>query len=439
MTKRRTSRIRLRRLFAPTAGLYRCVLAAIVGALLFGLGFIISFQTLLLPALESLAERWDGVLSQVASQDAADLANHVLGLLLLLAGTYLAFWGIRAFVRQMAEALDPRAKRGVLDVYGRKQMLARGPRIVALGGGTGLGTLLRGIKHHTSNITAVVTVTDDGGSSGRLVSEMGIIPPGDIRNCLVALADAEGRMTDLFQHRFTQASGPLSGHSIGNLLIAGFFEQTGDVDTALQMASEVLAIRGRVIPSTRDKVRLRAIMADDSEITGETAIVESSQRIRRIFLEPEKVMPHPDALEAIRNADLICIGPGSVFTSVIPNLLVPGIAEAVHDSPAIKAYICNVMTQHGESDAFTAAEHLVALDANIDQRVCDFVIMNTATPHADTIERYRASGQEVVEADVDRVSAMGYRPIIGDFMNETDFVRHEPARLAQKLIDLLYK
>ena len=303
-----------------------------VGALLFGLGFIISFQALLLPALESLAERWDGVLSQVTSQDAADLANHILGLLLLLTGAYLAFWGIRAFVRQMAEALDPRAKRGVLDVYGRQQMLARGPRIVALGGGTGLSTLLRGIKHHTSNITAVVTVTDDGGSSGRLVSDMGIMPPGDIRNCLVALADAEGRMTDLFQHRFTQASGPLSGHSIGNLLIAGFFEQTGDVDTALQMASEVLAIRGRVIPSTRDKVRLRAIMADDSEITGETAIVESSQRIRRIFLEPEEVMPHPDALEAIRNADLICIGPGSVFTSVIPNLLVPGIAEAVHDS-----------------------------------------------------------------------------------------------------------
>ncbi len=439
MTTRKTNRNRLKRLFAPTAGLYRYVFAALAGAAIFLIGFGISFQTLLLPVFQSVAEKWNSMIGGVVAEDSTDFTNHLLGLIFLMLGIYLVFWSIRSFIRRMAESLNPEAKRGVIDVYAKKEMLARGPKIVVLGGGTGLSTLLRGLKEYSSNITAIVTVTDDGGSSGRLVNDMGIIPPGDMRNCLVALADAERRMTDLFQHRFTQASGPLSGHSIGNLMIAGFFEQTKDVDKALQMASDVLAIRGRVIPSTRDKVQLKALMEDGSEIVGETALVASDLKVRRIFLEPEEIAPHDEAVKAILDADLVCIGPGSVYTSVIPNLLIPGIGEALSESKAAKAYICNVMTQRGESDAFTAAEHMVSIEANVNHRICDYVLVNTSAPGPDSLQRYREGGQDVVEPDVDRIRHMGYKPVTGDFMSETDYVRHDPARLAERLINLLYQ
>ncbi|MEX2243087.1 MAG: uridine diphosphate-N-acetylglucosamine-binding protein YvcK [Fimbriimonadaceae bacterium] len=433
----RTRRNRFRRLLAPTAGLYRYVAAAVAGLLVFLLGAIVIFRTLLEPVYEDASGSWDAFLLRLGYGDTADTVTHVLGLVLVVLGFYVLVWGIKRFDKRVAEAVDPNARVGVMDAYARKQMLALGPRIVALGGGTGLSTLLRGLKQYSSNITAIVTVTDDGGSSGRLVTEMGMIPPGDIRNCLVALADAEKRMTDLFQHRFKQSSGVFSGHSIGNFLIAGFYEQTGDVDAALQMASEVLAIRGRVIPSTRSNVRLRALMSDGTEICGETAIVESGGPIRRVFLDPENVEPHPEALAAILAADLVVIGPGSVFTSVIPNLLVPGIAKAIEESNAMKAYVCNVMTQRGESEAFTAAEHVVALEANVDGRVCDYVLVNVMSPTAETAIRYHEHRQDAVEPDIERLRQMGYKPVTGDLMSETDYVRHDPARLANALMDLL--
>jgi uncharacterized cofD-like protein len=265
-----------------------------------------------------------------------------------------------------------------------------------------------------------------------------MIPPGDIRNCLVALADAEKAMTDLFQHRFKNDSGTLSGHAIGNLLIAALVDQSrGDFEKAIEKASEVLLIRGRVVPSTMANVSLRALLEDGKEICGETKIVAAGQRIRRIFLDPEDCEPHPAAIEAILSADLIAIGPGSVFTSVIPNLLVPGIAQALYDSHAARAYICNVMTQPGESDAFTAAEHVTAIHANVDQRVFDFVFINNGLPSQVSIEKYRESGQFLVESDGDRIRAMGYRVVAADFMSESDFVRHDPARLASRLMTLV--
>jgi uncharacterized cofD-like protein len=303
-----------------------------------------------------------------------------------------------------------------------------------------LSTLLRGLKQHTSNITAIVTVTDDGGSSGRLVQELKIIPPGDIRNCLVALADAEKVMTDLFQHRFKSISGSLSGHSIGNLLITALIEQSGgDFQNAINMASKVLAIRGRVIPSTLTRVQLKALMDDGQELMGETTIVHSDRKILRVFLEPPNPVPHPEALEAIHAADLICIGPGSVYTSIIPNLLVPGIAQAVRDSTAVKAYICNVMTQHGETDAFTAAEHVMAIQANVEHRICDYVLVNTGIPSVSALEKYGESAQFLVEADIDRIRALGFKVITGNFMSESDYVWHDPLRVASRLMDLLHK
>ncbi len=434
------NRHRLRRIFAPAAGLKRTVSALLVGLALFAIGFALSFKVLLGPALERTSTWWTRMMRLFVPADSLDYANWLLGGALLMLGFYLTFVGARGVFRKLLETLNPSMKGGVVKKYMDRQQLARGPRIVAIGGGTGLSTLLRGLKQHSSNITAIVTVSDDGGSSGRLVQEMGIIPPGDMRNCLVALADAEKLMTDLFQHRFKNASGSLSGHSMGNLLIAALVEQSGgDFEQALEVASEVLAIRGRVMPSTLTPVRLRALMENGVEICGETKIVESNMRIRRIFLDPEDPVPHAQAVEAIRNADLICIGPGSVYTSVIPNLLVPGIAQAIKHSDATKAFVCNVMTQPGESDGFTAAEHLVAIQANVDERVCDYVLMNTGVPSAAAIEKYRESGQFLVEPDADRIRAMGLKVVPGNYMSESDYVRHDPLRVASRLIDLLNK
>lgn len=432
------NRYRIRRLLAPTAGLWSGVALSLFGLAIFVIGFAVSFKDLILPTITSTARWWRAVLGHLVPIEDVPQANHYLAGAMLVIGGYFTFHGLRSVVGKVAETLNPALGAKVVNEYTRRQRLAQGPRIVAIGGGTGLSTLLRGLKQYSSNITAIVTVTDDGGSSGRLVQEMGIIPPGDMRNCLVALADAEKLMTDLFQHRFKNEAGSLSGHSIGNLLIAGLVEQSdGDFEQALKRASDVLAIRGRVIPSTLSHVRLRALMENGTELCGETKIVEAGMRIRRIFLDPEDAEPHPEALDAIREAEIICIGPGSIYTSVIPNLLVPGIADAIAESEAIRAYICNVMTQPGESDSFTAAEHLVTLQANIPVRVVDYVLVNSGIPSQATLEKYRESGQHLVEADEDRLRAMGFRIVRGDYMSESDYVRHDPSRLAVRLMELL--
>lgn len=431
------NRHRLKKLLAPTAGLRKAVAMFVAGLFFFLVGAALSFKLVILPVLEWLQRGASGILQVLVPADSLELATHMLGGGLLFLGMYCSYVGLRAVIFQVIRTLTGYGT-GMVDVYVQRQRLAQGPRIVALGGGTGLSTLLRGLKTHSSNITAIVTVTDDGGSSGRLAKDKGIIPPGDMRNCLVALADAEKSMTDLFQHRFGKDSGSLSGHSIGNLLIAALVDQAhGDFEKAIEIASDVLLIRGRVVPSTMEHVRLRAVMEDGSEICGETTIVGAGKRIRRIFLDPERVDPYIGAIEAIHNADLICIGPGSVYTSVIPNLLVPGIAEALRDSKAVKAYVCNVMTQPGESDAFTASEHVTAIQANIDHRTFDTVLVNTGVPSASAIDKYREFGQFLVDPDVDRIRAMGYKTISSDLMSESDFVRHDPMKVAARLVSLV--
>lgn len=438
MTRNRHSPYRLRRVLAPAYGLRRFFFLSLVGLLAFLAGMALSFKPVFGPLSDIVINGWNGLMMAVTGLRSVDQTNHVLGLFLMLVGLATLYFGANRVVLRLREGQTSNGKGGAMEAWRRKQQLANGPRIVAVGGGTGLSTLLRGLKQHTANITAIVTVTDDGGSSGRLVQEMGIIPPGDMRNCLVALADAEKLMTDLFQHRFKARSGSLSGHSVGNLLIAGLIEQCdGDIDRALKMASEVLAIRGRVVPSTMDHVRLRALMEDGSEICGETAIVGSNKRIRRVFLDPEECQPHEAALEAIADAELICIGPGSVYTSIVPNLLIPGLAEAIAASKAPKVYICNVMTQRGESDAFTAAEHLVAIQANVEAKVAEYVVMNTGVPSQAILDKYRESQQDLVVPDPERLIAMGYKPVRGDFMSEMDYVRHDPARLAARIMELL--
>nr|NLA06507.1 uridine diphosphate-N-acetylglucosamine-binding protein YvcK [Bacillota bacterium] len=273
----------------------------------------------------------------------------------------VAFSAVMAF-RLLVRTLAPEYGDRVVQALHRRYELGRGPKIVVVGGGTGLSTLLRGLKEFTGNLTAIVTVADDGGSSGRLRREMGVLPPGDIRDCLVALADSEPLMARLFEYRFPEGDPTgLGGHAFGNLFIATMSAITGDFDEAVKESSRVLAVRGRVLPSTLENVALVAQCQGGQVVCGESTIGRCSTRIEKVFLKPANPRALPEALESIAEADAIVLGPGSLFTSVIPNLLVEGIADAIRESRAPRIYVCNVMTQPGETDCFTAADHVEAI------------------------------------------------------------------------------
>ena len=305
-------------------------------------------------------------------------------------------------------------------------------RIAALGGGTGLASLLRGLKREPLDLTAIVTVADDGGSSGRLRRELGVLPPGDIRNCLVALADDESLLGTLFQHRFSD--GDLSGHSFGNLFLAALTEVTGSFDLAIQECSRVLKIRGRVLPSTLDQISLWAERASGGAVRGETAIGEGAGPCRRVWLEPQPEA-HGPAVRAIAEADLVLLGPGSLFTSVLPHLAVPEIAEAVREARGRRAYICNVMTQPGETDGFDAADHLERVLEAIPGGV-DIILVHDGPldPHWTAV--YAAKGQAPVAADPARLEALGVRVVAADLADHGRLVRHSPEALAAALVTL---
>jgi uncharacterized cofD-like protein len=305
-------------------------------------------------------------------------------------------------------------------------------KIVAIGGGTGLSTLLRGLKRRTSNITAVVTVSDDGGSSGRLQKELGVLPPGDVRNCLVALADDEALVTDLFRYRFEEGAG-LTGHSFGNLFLAAMTGITGNFDRAIKESSRVLNIVGRVLPATLHVVRLCAELDDGTILRGETNISKATCPIRRVFFEPSSVEPLEEVLEAIQSADAIVLGPGSLFTSILPNFLIEGITQAVARSHAVRIYVCNVMTQLGETEKMTAADHVEQLFANAGARVCDWVVVNDEPP-SKLLETYAQEGQEPVVPDVERIEALGLAAVRAQMISEDVAVRHDPNKLAQVVL-----
>lgn len=357
---------------------------------------------------------------------------------LILVGLVLIFISIRQVIRSILSVVNPGARDKLADLIFQNRYLAQGQRIVVIGGGTGLSTMLRGLKQYTSNIVAVVTVTDDGGSSGSLHRELGMLPPGDIRNCLVALADAEPMMTELFQYRFNGGTGSLQGHSFGNLLIAAMTNITGDFERAVRETSNILAIRGRVLPSTVENVAIHAELADGSLVDGETNIVTSAQPIRHVFITPASVQPLEDALHAIRLADAIVIGPGSVYTSIVPNLLVRGIADAIEDSHAVKVYVCNVMTQPGETDGFTAADHVRAVINHAeDRKLFNYVLVNKEVPKLELLDKYREQGADLVLPDLDKIRELGFRPIAGRFISQTEVVRHDPERLADAILRLM--
>ncbi|MFY9718588.1 MAG: gluconeogenesis factor YvcK family protein [Candidatus Cybelea sp.] len=349
-----------------------------------------------------------------------------IGIALLVAG--VAMW-LRAVVR-----IARSRPRGFRDALAGKR-LSQGYKIVAIGGGTGLSTLLRGLKRRTSNLTAVVTVSDDGGSSGRLQKELGVLPPGDVRNCLVALADDEALVTDLFRYRFTEGEG-LSGHSFGNLFLAAMSGITGNFDRAIKESSRVLNVVGRVLPATLGVVRLCAELDDGTILEGESTISSSHRQIKRVFFDPPAVAPLEEVISAIRDADAVVLGPGSLYTSVAPNFLVGRIAREVADSHAVKMYVCNVMTQPGETDGMTAADHLEALLANAGERICDYVIVNDEAPSR-LLSAYAQEGQEPVKPDVERIAAMGFTPVTAAVIGETETVRHDPDRLATVVLGIV--
>jgi uncharacterized cofD-like protein len=372
----------------------------------------------------AMLERWT---KQVQSLRFVDYA--VLG---------VACWGVVFALRRLYfNVLTVAGRQAEPSAPAVKARRSRGPRIVAIGGGTGLPHLLSGLKSYTDKLTAVVTVADDGGSSGRLRRDLHIPPPGDLRNCLVALAETEPLMAELFQHRFSR-QGALSGHSFGNLFIAALTEVTGDFGEALRASSKVLAVSGQVLPVTFDDVRLHALMADGRKVQGESRISATGGSIQRLTLEPADARPNPEVLQAIAQADAIVMGPGSLYTSILPNLLVPGVAKAVERSGALKIYVCNVMTQPGETDGYSVSSHLKALKAQTGLSLADYVVANTEPVPGNTAGRYASKGQYPVAVDRDAIEALGVRLVKARLLEEKGaLVRHHPGRLARTVIRMI--
>ena len=321
-------------------------------------------------------------------------------------------------------------------------------RVVALGGGTGLSTLLRGLRSHVcapgevppatgaiSDLAAVVTVTDDGGSSGRLRQDFNMLPPGDLRNCMVALSAEEDLLTKLFSHRFRAGRG-LKGHSFGNLFVAALTEITGDFAQAVQLASKILATRGRIYPATTANTTLMAYMDDGSVVRGETNITASRHRIEELTFDPPNPIPLPETLEAIERADLITVGPGSLYTSLITNLLVDGIPEALANARGVRVYISNLMTQANESLGLSAGDHIQRIYDHTRLPIFDFAIVNTGQFSPETVARYAAEGATPIEPDVEHIEALGVRCVTGNFASEENVVRHTASRLADVVLGL---
>lgn len=362
--------------------------------------------------------------------------SYVSGPIAIAIGILFVFWGQTRSLGSITQVLMPEGDEELIDVLMTHRRLNRGPRIVVLGGGTGLSNLLRGLKIYSANITAIVTVADDGGSSGRLRREIGVLPPGDIRNCLAALADEEKLLTELFQYRFRAGDG-LMGHSFGNLFLTVMSEVTGDLERAIAASSKVLAVRGQVLPATLSDVRLWAELSDGRRIEGESHITEAQGRIVKIGCTPPNPPALPKALQAIREADYIIMGPGSLYTSIIPNLLVPEIAEAIAQREVPRVYVCNIMTEVGETQGYTVSDHIRTIDAAANRHLFDAVVVQKKTPSAQALIRYAQGGSHPVFLDREAVMQLGRRIVIANVMREdehTGQVRHDSDRLAKILL-----
>ena len=365
---------------------------------------------------------------------ASKVSTEWIAFSVVMFGAAIFFKGWKKSNLSILNVSEDREDGTILEALYRRRKLNRGPKIVAIGGGTGLSMLLKGIKHITNNITAVVTVGDDGGSSGRLREEMGVLPPGDIRNCIAALADDEDLVTKLFQYRFKSGEG-LEGHSFGNLFLTALCSITGDMVRAVKESSNVLSIRGRVLPSTLDDMKLVAEMEDGRIIHGESNIPEAHGKIKRLFTDPKKCKALEEVILAIRNADLIVMGPGSLYTSVIPNLLIEEIAGEVVLSKAKKVYVCNIMTQPGETDGYSASDHVKALMQHANSRkILDAVLVNDSLP-AVLADKYKKANSYPVKIDYDNLKKLGVKVFPKKLIEDSKegFVRHSSHRVARAI------
>lgn len=407
--------------------------------LLFSLGLmVVAFGVALIMNYQVFGQVEEEILRLLyvftGTYDYAFLATAGIGL--IVAGMIVMLYALRKLVKRFFALVAPDEEEVSKQIASRIE-LSRGVRIVAIGGGHGLSTLLKGLKQKTSNISAIVTVADDGGSSGRLREEMDIIAPGDLRNCLVALADKDTALEQLFQYRFG-GEGELSGHSLGNLFLAALIKEFGNAQNALETASTVLNIRGKVMPATAERIRLLAKMSDGKEIEGESEIAaygaSRKTKILRMSMIPEAPIAVGDALEAIRHADLITLGPGSLYTSVLPDLLVPEILQAIKESNAPCLYICNVMTQPGETEGYTVSDHVKALIEHVGKNVIDYVLVNNASPSQEILKKYEEAGEFPVKIDAKQVEETGVIMIESDLLGEEKRAFHDNLILAENII-----
>ncbi|MEB3284089.1 MAG: gluconeogenesis factor YvcK family protein [Candidatus Sericytochromatia bacterium] len=355
----------------------------------------------------------------------------VVPCILLFAGIFALTQALQRLIALLVDVLRPGAQ--LVDAVYANRARKRGPKIVAIGGGTGLSTLLRGLKKYSDNITAVVTVADDGGSSGRLRQELGVLPPGDIRNCLSALAGEERLLTDLFNFRFPGKHG-VGGHSFGNLFLAAVMGVSGDPLRAIEVACQVLAVRGTVIPATAEPMTLYARFEDGAVVEGESNITAWQKRVTDLWAAPANPAPVPAAVKAIEEADAIIIGPGSLYTSLVPHLLVPGLRDALRNSRAPRIYVCNVMTQAGETDGFSAGDHLRVLQQYGGAELIQYIMVNEELPRR-LREAYESQGQYPVRVDWPALRNMGIEIASGSLLDEVDGVRHHPDLLATALVN----
>lgn len=392
-----------------------------IGAVLMTVGILILFD--LQPIYNTM---------QFVQKVATKISTEWLAFGIVMIGAAIFFKGWQKTNLSILDIEDDRNNDVLLENLYRRRKLNRGPRIVAVGGGTGLSMLLSGVKNITNNLTAVVTVGDDGGSSGRLREEMGILPPGDIRHCITALADDEDLVNKLFKYRFDNGEG-LEGHSFGNLFITALCAITGDMVSAVRASSNVLSIRGRVLPSTLDDMKLVAKMKDGRVIHGESTIPEAHGVIERLYTEPANCKPLSDVIQAIRNAELIILGPGSLYTSVIPNLLIKEISEEIAKSKAKKIYVCNIMTQPGETDNYKVSDHLKALIQHAgSSKIVDAVLVNDYLPD-NLADKYQKSGSYPVQIDAAEIKKLGIKIVAKKLIENSKegLVRHSSNRVAR--------
>lgn len=416
----------------PNLGIKRYFLLSVLGIFLVAGGLaVISYGE----TLGYLEAHFQEIIYMLTGKEISSVLP--VGILICLGGLAIIFIGFNKMLKSVISVLLPGNEDKIVDVMYARRQLKRGPKIVVIGGGTGLSALLKGLKMYTSNLTAIVTVGDDGGSSGRLRRELGILPPGDVRNCLVALAEKEDLMEDLFSYRFE--SGTLAGHSLGNLFLAGLAGRFGDFQEGIEHIGKVFALKGEVYPSTLSQVTLEAYFEDGRSINGETAIRTTPGKIKRLKISPQNCKPLPGALKAIEQADLIVLGPGSLYTSVLPNILVSGLRDRIAEAKAPCVYVCNIMTEPGETDDFTIADHLQVIIDHGGNDLVDAVLAAKEDISQEVLERYLAEGAREVKGDAASVVSMGANYYQSSFYTGGDVVRHNPDKLAKELLRLLFR